>query len=565
MASFMDTSMMSVGEYIERCRMITVPEFQRSYAWTEDEVSQLWQDVRGSMESGRLEYFIGPIVVKGKDSAMVEVIDGQQRLATILIMLNTLRQEFRRNGDSDRACIITENYFIGKKDIKTLQADQKFAMNSENGDTYRSYIGTEVAVDIVRKAYEKVPKGRSNRLLLEASISSFDELLEYQGTTFDKDRLIKLLGYITENVKVLVLSVEDEADAYTIFETLNDRGRSLDTLDLLKNHLFAKAKNALPEIQSKWTSIRDDLNEVDPKNRFLHHYWTSIHGQTPTNSLFRNIRSEITTPVGAVNFAGRMAEAAKIYEALQNHGSAFWDDYAQEVRAHIASLRLLDSQQALPMLLAAQPNFDKAEFVKLCRLLVVMAVRYNFIGEGRTGVLSNSYSDAAKKIASKDYKKASQVAAALKPIYPTDSDFKQAFERKDSKDAKRVRYILAGIEATMQNSAMKVESDPAKINLEHIMPKKQNQHWSAQITSIAAEDYETYANRLGNQALVPKTKNKAAGSKSFDEKKTALLSSSPFLSTREAAKAAIWDASAIEKRQSFLATHALKAWHYPML
>jgi hypothetical protein len=438
-------------------------------------------------------------------------------------------------------------------------------MNDENGETYRQYIGAEVALDVVKKAYQGMSKGQSNRLLLEAALSSYEQLAEYQGDSFDRDRLIRLLEYITEHVKVLVLSVEDEADAYTIFETLNDRGRSLDTLDLLKNHLYARAKSNLSEVRSKWTAVRENLADVDPKNRFLHHYWTSMHGQTSSNSLFRNIRGEITTSASAVAFSGQMAKAARIYEALQNNGSAFWDDYAPEVRKHIASLRLLDSQQALPILLAAQPVFEKDDFVRLCRLLVVMAVRYNFIGEKRTGVLSNYYSDAARKISSKDYKKPSQVAVALRPIYPTDAEFKDAFLFKESKDARRVRYILSEIEAHISNyTVTAVEADPAKVNLEHILPKKTNQHWTQKITGIAVDDYGSYTNRLGNLALVTKSKNKAAGSKSFSDKKADILVGSEFSTTRKAAEAAIWNAEAIEARQAYLATHAVKTWSYPM-
>lgn len=564
MASFMSTDMLSVGEYISRCRLIQVPEFQRSYAWTEDEVSQLWQDVRGSMEGGRPEYFIGPIVVKGNDSAAVEVIDGQQRLATILIMLNTLRLEFRRNGEAERAGLISDIYFVGQKDMATLKADHKFAMNDENGQTYRQYIGSEVALDVIQKDLKGMPKGKSNRLLLEAALSSYEQLTEYQGPSFDSDRLVKLFEYVTKQVKVLVLGVEDEADAYTIFETLNDRGRSLDTLDLLKNHLYARAKGNLPEVRSKWTAVREHLTDADPKNRFLHHYWTSIHGQTSSNSLFRNIRSEITSPASALSFASQMATASRIYEALQNPGSAFWDEYPADIRKQISALRLLDSQQALPILLAAQHTFEKDEFVKVCRLLVVMAVRYNFIGEERTGVLSNYYSDAAKKISAKEYEKASHVAMALKPIYPVDTEFKAAFASRESKDARRVRYLLAEIEANISNYTKVPESDPEKVNLEHILPKNSNQHWTSAVTGIAADDYAAYANRLGNLALVRKSTNKAAGSKSFDEKKAELLNGSEFVTTKHAAESSTWGAAAIQSRQEYLAGYAVKAWTYPM-
>lgn len=564
MASFINTDMLSVGECIARCRGIRVPEYQRSYAWTEDEVLQLWQDVRDSMDNKRPEYFIGPVVVKGKDTLEVEVIDGQQRLTTIMIMLNALRLEFRKHGDAERADLIGSQYFVGKKDIKTLQTSYKFAMNDENGTCFREYLGKEVSIDVITKAAEDLPKGRSNRLLLGAMTSSYEQLLEYQGSAYNSARLIELYEYVTENIKILVLSVEDEADAYTIFETLNDRGRSLDTLDLLKNHLFARAKSYLPDVRSHWQSLRENLLEVDPKNRFLHHYWTSEHGRTSSNSLFRSMRADITDAASAVSFSSKAASAARVYEALQNPGSAFWDDFPVEVKRQISALVLLDAQQALPILMAANGRFSPEEFVKLTRLLVVMAIRYNFIGEQRTGVLANYYSEVARRISSGEHKKASHVASGLKPIYPSDLAFRDSFAIKSSGDARRVRFLLSEIESQMTGHAQVANPDPEKVNLEHILPKKINQHWVEEVTNIPSDEYAQYTNRIGNLVLVEKSKNKALGSKSFDEKRVELLDGSPFASTRLAAEADVWNLGAIVERQKTLAKLAVSTWSYPM-
>ena len=294
MANFIDIEMIPVGKYLSDEKAIRVPEYQRSYAWTDDEVTQLWSDLMDSMQNQRPEYFIGPIVVKGTSAGESELIDGQQRLSTVLGIVSAIRRAFRRNGDSERADLLSTKYF-GEKDFATLKNRDKFFMNEENGGVFRDFISREVAEDLLEKEKLKYQKKNSNFLLLQSALTINDLHTAYSGRDkFTPERPIALLRYLTENVKVLILRVQDEADAYTIFETLNDRGRSLDTLDLLKNHLFSKSKSYLPEVKEKWSAIRENLFDVDPKNRFLHHFWTSLYGRgaSTTRPLHNRHRKE---------------------------------------------------------------------------------------------------------------------------------------------------------------------------------------------------------------------------------------------------------------------------------
>ncbi|MET4579445.1 DUF262 domain-containing protein [Ottowia thiooxydans] len=386
---------------------------------------------------------------------------------------------------------------------------------------------------------------------------------QYMGDGFDDKKLLEIVTYLKEKVKILILSVSDEADAYQIFETLNDRGRSLDTLDLLKNHLFSKAKSGLPEVKQKWAALKENLQDADPKNRFLNHFWTSLHGRTSTTGLFRSIRDQISSAQEAVSFANQLAGSARIYEALRSGSSPVWNDHPAETKKNINILRLLDAQQALPILLAAYENFPKDEFRKLTKLLVVMAVRYNFIGEERTGVAANYYSDLPKPIWAKTITKAAHVFKELKQIYPGDNSFSDAFKLKSVTDTKRARYILAEIENSISPTEKIVNSDPDEVNLEHVLPKNVNQHWKPSDTSVEADEHRDFVNRLGNLALVPKAKNKKVGAKSFNDKKDEIFSQCPeFATTFVICNFDKWNRAAIEKRQEYLAGLAVNTWKY---
>lgn len=554
--------MVPIGKYLSDSKKNTVPEYQRSYAWTEDEVSQLWVDLIDSINNHRSEYFIGPVVVKNGSPGESEIIDGQQRLTTTLVIISVLRAIFRENGESERSDLLT-NWFFGEKDIMTLQIEDKFLMNEENGVVYRSFISKEVGISQVAAEQARHQKKSSNYLLLNSYVTILGLVREYMGEEFDGTKLLQIVNHLKERVKILVLSVSDEADAYQIFETLNDRGRSLDTLDLLKNHLFSKAKSGLPEVKQKWAVLKENLQDSDPKNRFLSHFWSSLHGRTSASGLFRAIRDQIASAQDALSFSNKLADSSRIYEALRSGSSPIWNDHSIETRKNIDVLRLLDAQQALPILLAAHDVFQIDEFRKLTRLLVVMAVRYNFIGEERTGVAANYYSDLPKPIREKKITKTAQVFRELKPIYPGDSSFFDAFKVKSVADTRRARYLLAEIENSISPTEKVVNSDPDEVNLEHILPRNINQHWRAEDTGVAADEHRDFVNRIGNLALVPKSKNKKAGSKSFSEKKDDLFSGcEEFSTTVGVCEYDVWNRDSIEDRQNYLASLAIKAWRY---
>lgn len=560
MANFIETEMLPIGKYLATSKILKVPEYQRSYAWTDDEVSQLWDDVVEAIDNQKGEYFIGPIVVKTNDDSL-EVIDGQQRLTTTLILLSIIRRIFRFNGDNDRADWF-RNEFFGKQDVLTLKTSEKFYMNEENNDTFRNFVIADATKEKILEEQKRLLKKNSNYLLLQSVLQLWELIEDYN---VGGDRLLEVHKFLSEKVKVLVLSVQDESDAYVIFETLNDRGRTLDTMDLLKNHLFSKSKGYLPEVKDKWSLVKENLVEIDPKNKFISHFWASYYGRSSRTGLFRVIRDQIDSSSNAVDFANKLASSSRIYAALQNPESNYWSDFSGETRKQISALRILDSEQSLPILMAALSNFSEDEFRKMVRIFVVMAVRYNLICEGRTGVSSNFYADIPKKIRSGDYKKASHVFNHLKGIYPSDKEFKDSFKVKSLTDTKRARYLLIEIENYLSGNEKVVNADPDKVNLEHILPKKINEHWTEETTGIAIEDHKSYVNLLGNMALVEKSSNRRAGSKSFSDKKALLFNdNSCFKLTSEIGKCEVWDRVSIEERQKVLAKHATKVWNIEM-
>ena len=332
-------------------------------------------------------------------------------------------------------------------------------------------------------------------------------------------------------------------------------------MDLLKNHVFDKAGCQLETVKTHWAVIREYLLDIDPSERFLYHYWTSIHGRASKSQLFRLMRKEITNSRTAVTFANNLSKAAKLYAAFSIPGHSYWNDYDQRTRDNLETLILLDAQQAMPILLAAAEKFNEKEFSKLTEYLVVMAVRYNLVGEQRTGVLANYYVEIPKKIHSGELKKSSRFAHEIRSIYPNDEDFKIAFSKKILRDSRKARYLLMEIEKHASGGSRQIVDDPKKVNLEHILPKNPSQDWAETKSSIGFDNLQDYINCIGNLALVSTTQNKSLGSKSFEKKKELLYSKEndikfTFLITNYST----WLKDDIENRQQILAEQAVNVW-----
>jgi len=273
------------------------------------------------------------------------------------------------------------------------------------------------------------------------------------------------------------------------------------------------------------------------------------------------MRPSVTSPKTAVEFAKKISEAAKLYAALNNSGDVFWENFDQKTTHNIETLNLLDAQQALPILIAAAQEFSPVEYSKLTHMLVVMAVRYNLIGELRTGVLANYYADIPPKIRNRELNKSAKVFREIKPIYPSDEEFEKAFSVKVLRDAKRARYILTEIEKHISEGKIEISSDTEKVNLEHVFPRNPSQEWKEMFKSIGDDDPKKWIYRIGNLALLSTTPNKSYGSKGFTIKKEEIYCKEKIICFTEMLQEYdSWKKDDILDRQKKLAKKAVETW-----
>lgn len=535
-----------------------VPAYQRSYAWQEEHVSDLFNDIKTAINDGAQEYFIGSIVTTKNQSKRADVADGQQRLATITILLASIRDWFYENGDKERASTITSDY-LHKKQLKTLSLIPKLTLNVNDNEYFANRI--LLLPDDSKRLSEKPTKPSHNRIDNAANLAR-----EYiQGIASDRqstEKLTELVEYLTDSVKVIFVKVPDDTNAFMIFETLNDRGLALAITDLLKNHLFGLASNRLSEVQKEWAGMSSTLEGLgDDENinlTYLRHYWSSQHGLVREKDLYDDIKKKINNESKAVSFAIELERNSHIYAAIVNSTDAFWSRYGDTCRQHMEILNLLRMIQIRPLILSILDRFKESEAKKAIKNLVSLSVRFLIYGGLGGGPLEYNNCQAAKVIRDKTVTTSSQLFSQLKNIIPSDTVFQESFEKATVSKTYLARYYLRALEEKARGGTdpeLIPNANTEVINLEHILPQTLSSSWP----HISTEEHALLHKRLGNLALMKSKINLKAGNDEF-KNKVSFYRNSKFKLTKIIANEKKWDKNAIERRQKYLAELAITTW-----
>jgi uncharacterized protein with ParB-like and HNH nuclease domain len=302
-------------------KRLSVPIYQRSYAWEATHATALYQDISGAIANNEDEYFLGSIVVTEPTTDRLEVVDGQQRLATITVLVAAIRDYFSHSGDKDRASDV-ERDFLLLRDRRTQERIPRLVLNENDRDFFtKSVLSPSDSPD--RNA---MPARDSHRRIANVATVAHDHVAAVAKTGKASSRLLDLLEFIEKRALVIWVQVPDHANAFTIFETLNDRGLDLAISDLLKNFLFLSSQDRIGEVQQHWVAMVATLAAVDNEAMlvdYIRHYWSSTHGATRGRELYARIKAVILSKQTALDFAKDLEGNAKRYAAILNTDHQF--------------------------------------------------------------------------------------------------------------------------------------------------------------------------------------------------------------------------------------------------
>ncbi len=536
--------------------MYQVPRFQRDYAWEQTQWEDLWGDIQQLSET---EYhYMGYLVLQQVDAQSYVVVDGQQRLISLsLIILAALQQlqSLIQEGQEVEANQVRFHElswrFISTQDPISLRLQHKLSLNRHNDPCF--------------KALSTLSKQQVTE------VSACEESLLNKGLAFFRKQFFGNTGaeiatfveHFTCRVVFTRLVTSDEGNAYKIFETLNTQGVPLSTPDSVKNYLFSvllKAPNAstseLDALEQQWQQMTNLLGKQDCTD-FLRYHYNFQFSYVSRKNFFNALRKQLNTSEAIYPYLNNLQDYASLYYALTHPNDAWWqqqDKIYIEAQAYLTTLNVFNIKAAFTVLMAAFFNFTAPEFVKLCRFVTVLSVRY--------GVLcchlplseqESHYSQLAIAIYTGVLNRAGAVKnnALFKSLYPDDQTVIVAFKTQslpNVQTTEQLRHLLTEIECSLGTSI-----DPDTVFLETIGTDEL-------CTSAFNGHCHDLKDRIGNALVLPQYLQKSLLHKSFAEKR-ALYSESGFQLARLVASYPVWDAAHLGQFHNRLAEYAAKTWH----
>ena len=393
-------------------------------------------------------------------------------------------------------------------------------------DHDREYFGIRVLLprsDQKRKDAEKLPPSKPSHILINAAARKAKDhvktnLCKNLTTELAKAALMKQVKFLEKSAIVIWVEVPDDKSAYTIFETMNDRGLDLSATDLIKNHLFNLAGDQVDAAERQWSLMvgtLESVQETDIVKDYVRHYWISRHGGVRSQELFGDIKLRADNKTNGMDLLSRLHASSSKYVALLNPMHGFWEGYSERSRKNIATLISLNLKQARPLLLAVIERFPKHEIEKVLRLAVSWSVRFLVSGELGSGALETEYANNAEKIINGELKDAKELGLAMASIVPADDAFRNNFATVSAAKAATARYYLRGLERQERGDSEPENvpnDDQLEITLEHVLPEEPEPgEWN----KFSAEERKLLTNRLGNMALLKRSDNSHKRSEEF--------------------------------------------------
>lgn len=321
-----------------------VPKYQRPYIWRREN----WDDLLRDLEEDH-EHFMGSIIcvpriaddVSPGERFQYEIIDGQQRLTTISILLCAIYKKLLEcrpetaaveeqldKWKSVRSSVLRK--LVSEKNGKLGEFDEPLekkgktaffarvlpSVQGQNREDYRA-----VLLDSGALSEQSYPAHWGNRRIAKA----YYHFLRHTPETFEG---LSDLIQIINSLRFIHISVPSHADAYRLFEALNNRGAPLSALDIIKNGILARVereKKSVDDAFEMWKDMTDRLTEDDAiQERYLRHFYHAFRHRKElgvskypraTKSTMIRIYAEITNR-NAYHLLAELAEKAKFYERL---------------------------------------------------------------------------------------------------------------------------------------------------------------------------------------------------------------------------------------------------------
>lgn len=547
-----------------------VEDYQRTYAWTKDEIDEFFSDLKETAASGETHFF-GTLILQSDGDKAASVVDGQQRLTTSYITIAAFRDVVSKLG-SDQ--------IIEPGRIPVHVASQSWEFLVANGDpstprfTSNRFIRPLLFDHVVPMPDEQIAipeRGNPLTLNFRKAVKHVRELVRAEVERIDgSDAKLRYIHLLQESLlkKFLVLHVSTKSmnESLEIFLTLNNRGVALGPSDLVRGDVMSARSIGLTEPQQRalhgqifeeWSTISENVE--DPET-FLRHYLvaTDVHKVTKkkvvdfVSKRIKNASGE-RSPDLAEEFWSDLIAASHQYQRIISPGTGTDSGY------HLTTLHGFTKSHRIFMIGLYRSNATQAEFDEAVRLLYVLCFRYHMAG------LNAQQLEDFFQLRCNDMRNGepiSYVISLLKEKIET-IEFNVLRYLKNEGDSGFIgKAILHAINRREAPRADNANTISGKIHLEHIAPQTPTDPWKADLFSGKTElydDYESVVSAIGNLTLLDSRLNIDAQQKPKNEKNVH-YGDSNYKITRDLTLNPHWRLEHIENRTEWVAEMFEHIW-----
>jgi uncharacterized protein with ParB-like and HNH nuclease domain len=579
-----DNKLLSLTEIFNQ-KFFRIPDFQRGYSWEVEQLEDFWDDLE-NLKPDKIHY-TGLLTVEQvskngvlniekwqddvwlleKGLSAYYVIDGQQRLTTSIIFINELLKGFK---DSEGINFDSKEAWIDRFLYKQFDIYKSFIFGYEKDNPSDEYFKTKI-LGQQSSFSDKVPE----QTLYTANLRFAKEYFKNKLTKLDKPALEEMFKKVTNKFKFNFYEIDDELDIYVTFETMNNRGKSLSNLELLKNRLIyistllntndESRARLRKDINETWKTIYEYLgkNKNNPlgDDAFLYNHWimyfkyerseSEVYAKFLLHQKFtaRNATEGSLSLSEIKSYIDSLAECVRVWFYLFN---IEFSDYNEELKEWIQKLNRLGMSAFPPLLMAAMTKERNEN--KLLRLVQAIE-QFIFLVFQLTHRPSNTKNNHFYRLANSYYFSSENSA-----IDETIDNIKWMTQGEDEGDGSEndyeyfgqfdlekfqsyiaelseknegyfswsgLRYFLYEYELHLQekaNNNQKVSwkdfnKRKKEDTIEHIYPQTPKDNcWKEAFKGFDRKQKKKLLNSLGNLVLLARSKNSELQNKCFDYK-----------------------------------------------
>lgn len=528
-----------------------IPIFQREYSWKKGPVRTLWEDIlklyKSIEKNGSNTHFLGPIVRVEVSQSSVDtrkfcLIDGQQRIITLMVLLSCLRNLVKEKTEILRK--IESGYLLNYEE----KEDNRYKLIPSEGD---------------RDNFKRIINGEQN--LTNSKLKDTFDFFTKKLTSNDELDLEKLRGIIINNLILVNIDVEKNENPYLIFESLNAKGTPLTQADLIRNYIFMKI--AEEEKQKKlyrdyWRPMELSLGEE--LESFFWRYSLKEGTFVKIERTYANLKSELEQNAEK----NAESELKKLYEYSIFYKKLIAPDKEDnlELRKRFKRHERWEIRTAYPFLLNIYKDYSdgKVSAEQFCDILDIIesfVIRRSFCKEP-TNKLNTLFIGLYARLKHKII--IESLKSILKTDWPDDERFFEGLKTFPiyKSGYKKCFLILETLEESYKHKEPVTFKD---LQIEHVLPKVNDEpenlpeSWKKMLGADYAKVHFKYRHTLGNLTLTGY--NQELSIKPFDEKKK-LLKESHLELNRYFENLNQWNEQEIIKRADLIAKTATSIWKW---